>query len=137
MPLGSGKFLITELQWLKIQLRLATREHSASRLSYRFEFSPESEVDVTCNVYYIDDDSNSMRQISPNERTEIYEGRIALGMGIIRRGLELAELPSSFVWNPTVQFILHEDCGMGGVVVHSEKKSFTWPENSGESVQKD
>src|SRR5262249_1477300 len=123
------EFTVTELQWLKIHLRLAAREQSGSRLSYRFEF-PESEVDVICDIYYIDDDLNPMKQVSNEERIEIYEGRVALGMDIIRRALKLAELPRTFVWNPTLQFTLYEDCGMGGQVVHTGNRSFTWPEKS-------
>jgi hypothetical protein len=130
MPPRTAEFIVTELQWLKLHLRLAAREQSGSRLSYRFEFFPESEVDVTCGIYYIDDDLNPMKQVSDEERIEIYEGRIALGMDIIRRALKLAELPSTFVWNPTLQFILYEECGMGGQVVHTVKTSFAWPEKS-------
>lgn len=126
--------VITELQWLKIQLRLAAREHSGSRLSYRFEFFAKGEIDINCNVYYIDDDSNSMKQASDSERIEIHEGRIALGMDIISYALQLAELPRSFVWNPTLQFVLYEDSGMGGQVVYTAKRSFRWPDNSGESA---
>lgn len=121
-------FVISELQWLQLHLRLAAREQSGSRLSYRFEFLVEPNVDVTCNLYYIDDESNSMKKVSQAERIEIYEGRIEFGMDVIRRALKLADLPQGFVWTPTLQFILHEECGMGGTIVHAVKKSFAWPE---------
>jgi hypothetical protein len=122
-------FVICELQWLKLHLRLAAHEQSGSRLRYRFDFSVEPDVDVTCDIYYIDDELNSMKQTSQPERIEIYEGRIEFGMHISRRALNLAELPHDFVWTPKLQFVLHEECGMGGTIVHTEKRSFSWPEN--------
>lgn len=85
MALRESKFQLTELQWLKIRLRLAAREQSGSRLSYRFEFSAEPSTDVTCYIYYTDDESNPMKQIGESERTEIYQGRVEVGMYIIRR----------------------------------------------------
>jgi|SRR5579859_4486464 len=130
MALRTAELLVTDLQWLKIQLRLTALEQSGPRLNYRFEFHRDPSVDVTCDIYYIDSESNSMKKISQDERIEIYEGRVALGMDIIRRAIALAELPRSFVWTPTLQFVLHEDCGMGGLIVHTIKSSFTWPESS-------
>jgi hypothetical protein len=121
-------FFVTELQWLKMHLRLVAAEDGGQRLYYRFEFPAEADVTFICHIYFEDDDLNSMKLISQEDRIEIYEGRVDLGLGIIRRGLELAELPGSFVWNPTIEFVLYEAYGMGGSIVHRMSKSFVWPE---------
>jgi hypothetical protein len=68
-----------------------------------------------------------MRDVLQEERTEIYEGWVAFATHVVQQGFELAELPDSFVWKPTLQFILHESYGMGGAVVHSTEKIFAWP----------
>jgi hypothetical protein len=93
-------FRITELQWLKMHLRLAALEQSGARLNCRFEFPDESGNNVTCRIYFTDDDSNSMKHVSQDERAEIYEGWVALATSVIHRGLELAALPRNFVWKP-------------------------------------
>lgn len=123
---------VTDLHWLKMQLRLAALEQSGARLGYRFEFHDESLSAVTCHIYYVDDDSNPMSQASQKERSEIYDGRIALAMDIVCQGLALADLPATFSWTPTMRFVLYESQGMGGAVVHRAETTFHWPEPSRE-----
>lgn len=119
---------VTELQWLKLHLRVAALEQSGSKLNCRFEFPENDKNRITCRVYFTDDESKTMENVSKEERIEIYEGWVAFATSIIQRGVELAELPRSFVWKPTLQFILHENHGMGTSIVHTVNKPFVWPE---------
>jgi hypothetical protein len=117
---------ITELQWLKIHLRLAALEQNGSRLNCRFEFPDNDKENITCRIYFTDDDSKTMDHVSKEERIEIYEGWVAFAMSVVQRAVELAELPPNFIWKPTLQFILHENYGMGASVVHTVERPFTW-----------
>jgi hypothetical protein len=122
------KFPMTELQWLKIHLRMAALEHGGSRLKYRFEFPGELSISFACAVYFTDDESNSIAGISGDDRLEIYEGWVSLGMQIIRRAVEAADLSANFQWNPVVRFELFEGYGMGSSLVRTIERSFRWPE---------
>jgi hypothetical protein len=130
MALRTAELLITNLQWLKIHLRLAALEENGSRLNCRFEFPVGPDNQIICRIYFTDDASNSMKHVSQDERIEIYEGWIAFAMHVIHRGFELAEPPHSFAWKTTVRFILHENYGMGSAVVHTIDRSFSWPADS-------
>jgi len=96
MHKAGSSLLLTEIQWLKIQLRVTALEDRGTRLVNRFEFSDDSGSKITCRNYFIDDDSNPMSAASAEERIEIYEGRIELATSTIRRAIELAELPPTF-----------------------------------------
>lgn len=126
MALRSTEIHITELQWLEMHLRLAALEQNGSRLNCRFEFS-ESDIKLTCHIYFADDDSSSMKNISEEERNEIHEGWVAFGMSVIRNALNRAELPSTFIWNPVLKFVLYESCGMGASIVQTFDRSISWP----------
>lgn len=121
---------ITEWQWLQMHLRLAALEQSGWKLNCRFDFPKNTGDSIVCSIYFTDDDSNPMGDIPEEERIEIYEGWVSFGMSVIQRAIELAELPSNLAWKPTLQFILHENCGMGTAVVHRVNKPFIWPEES-------
>jgi hypothetical protein len=111
------------LQWLKLQLRITALEESGSRLSCRFEFPAQTEQPIICRIYFTDDDSNSIKDVSQEERTEIYHGWVSFAVHVINRALVLAELPPSFVWQAPFQFVLHENHGMGSAVVQRINKS--------------
>lgn len=119
---------ITEWQWLKMHLRLAALEQSGWKLNCRFDFLENRSNSIICCIYFTDDDSKPMNDISEEERVEIYEGWVSFGMSVIQRAIELAELPSNPAWKPTLKFILHENYGMGTSVVQSVNRPFIWPE---------
>ena len=119
---------MTELQWLKIHLRLAALEQGGCRLKYRFEFSGDLNAGFTCAVYFTDDESNPMAGMPEGDRLEIYEGWVAVGMHIIRSAVESADLPVTFQWNPVVRFDLYEGYGMCSSLARTIERSFAWPE---------
>lgn len=128
MARASGAFELTEMQWIKIHVRLAALEQSGPRLQYRFEFGADLNADVNCNIYFTDDESHPLSESSPAERLEIQEGWIAVGSDILRHALELAELPPTFRWQPAVKYVLLQGYGMGGAVLRTVRRSFTWPQ---------
>lgn len=119
---------MTELQWLKMHLHLAALEQGASRFKYKFEFSADLNASFTCAVYFTDDESNPMAGMPEEDRLEIYEGWVALGIHIIRSAAESADLPVTFQWNPVVRFDLFENYGMGSSLARTIERSFAWPE---------
>lgn len=120
-------FIVTELEWLKVHLRLAALEQSGSRLQYRFDFPPDLSSALVCNIYFTDDDANSIKMESETGRREIYDGWIALAGNIVLSALQLANLPTNFRWVPTVQYILYEGYGMGSSVVYTTEQVFIRP----------
>jgi len=113
----------SDMQWLKMQLRVTALEESASRLSYRFEFPEQNSQIIVCSIYFTDDDSNSIKDISQQDKAEIYQGWISCAMSLINRAFVLEELPRSFTWNGKVEFILHENYGMGSTVVQTSERA--------------
>lgn len=117
-------FSVTELEWLKIHLRMAALEGSGERLSYRFEFTDDLSKELACHIYFRDDDSNSIKAESDSGRQEIYEGWMSLADSIMRTAVELARLPAPFQWRPTVKYVLYESYGMGGSILHKTERIF-------------
>src|SRR5882724_3358942 len=128
MSKDESSLLLTELQWLKIQLRITALEDNGTRLSSRFEFFDDSGSEIICRIYFIDDDSNPVSAVPAEERIEIYEGRIELATSTIRRAIEFAELPPTFKWTTTVRFLLLESYGMGSTLVYEAERTITWPD---------
>lgn len=120
-------FRISDGQWLKVQLRLAALEQNGARLNCRFEFPGDPCEQITCHIYFTDDEVNSIKNVSPTERGEIYEGWISLATSVIRRGFELADLPNNFVCSPEVKFILYDNWGVSGSVLQTVARTFRWP----------
>lgn len=120
--------IVKELEWLKVHLRLAALEQSGPRLQYRFDFPPDLLSTLACNIYFTDDDANSIKMKSETGRREIYDGWIVVASNIIRNALQLANLPISLRWAPTVQYILYGSYGMGSSVVYTTEQVFVRPE---------
>jgi len=119
---------ITEIQWVKLHLRLAAIERSGTKLMYYFDWI--NDISLVCNVYFEDTETNSLTAAPPEDQLEIFQSWVDIGKSIMRYALELAELPTSFVWNPTGRFVLGVSYGMGDSKVHEAETSFSWPESS-------
>ncbi len=119
---------ITEIQWVKLHLRLASLERSGTKLIYHFNWV--NDTSLVCNVCFEDTEPSSLVAASPEDRLEIFQNWVDIGKSIMRYALQLAELPTSFVWNPTVLFVLDVSYGMGSSKVHEAQASFSWPDNS-------
>jgi hypothetical protein len=75
-------FRVDELQWIKLQLRIAALEHSGPRLSYRFSFAADLS-EIVCRIFFTDDDKNPMSALSPSEQKKVQDGWIELVTGHI------------------------------------------------------
>jgi hypothetical protein len=122
-------FEITWEEWLKVQLRLAALEQNGARLNCRLDFPGNPREQIVCHIYFTDDDVNSIRNVSPAERIEIYEGWISFGTSVIRRGFELSDLSREISCRPEVKFVLYECGGMSAMILQTTVRSFAWPES--------
>src|SRR3954447_1692037 len=117
-------------QWLKVHLRLAALEQNGVKLNCKLDVPRDPREQITCHIYFSDDGVNTMRNVSPTERSQIYEGWISFGTSIIRRGFETADLPNTFMCSPEIKFILYENWGMSGAVVQTVTRTFRRPMTS-------
>jgi hypothetical protein len=124
MAKGMMTFAVTELEWLKIHLRLAALEHSGERLSYRFDFRGDLSKELTCHIYFRDDDSNSIKAECDSGLREIYEGWMNLAGEIMRSAFQEAHLGANFHWQPNVRYILYEGYGMGSSIQYKAERVF-------------
>lgn len=125
MTKSAQTLTVNQMQWIKLQIRLAALEQKGQGLSHRFEFPDYGTV--VCHVYFTEHDSNPLKDLPANDKLEIYQGWMNIGKDIIEHALEAAELPSTFVWSPALRFFLHVSNGMGSSVVHESEVQFRWP----------